>query len=70
VHFDGLPEHQDIELPSDEEIDTISDETLDPAEMFADRFWRNPTEPSETHEDGRPIWNYHYVPYGSKPSWS
>jgi hypothetical protein len=75
VFSDDLPEHQDIEPwddrdeQADEEIEAILRRGHDPRHT-PDRYWRNPNEAPETHEDGRPIWNYHYHPHPEAPSWS
>jgi hypothetical protein len=41
----------------------------DDAPVYA-RFWRNPAEPPADHEDGHPIWTYHYYPRGEQPAWA
>jgi hypothetical protein len=70
-----LPAHEDIEPwderdeQDDEDIEAILSRGYDPATQFVDRYWRNPNEPAETHEDGRPIWNYYYHPHAEPPSW-
>ena len=65
-----LPAHSDLESWDAEQYGEWDEsEPYDPAIAGDARYWRNPAEPPGVHDDGRPVWTYHFVPYGEEPHW-